>query len=77
VRQSKALARSIGHLRIHSGKSSIAGVFAAIVVAVALIGSLILIAKYKLQEKATTELVLHNFPSRQREERRHDPSNDN
>ena len=38
--------------------------FAVIVVAAALIGSLILIAKYKLQEKATTELVLHNFPSR-------------
>jgi hypothetical protein len=43
---------------------SIAGVLPVIVVAAALIGSLILIAKYKLQEKATTELVLHNFPLR-------------
>jgi hypothetical protein len=50
----------------------------AVVVAAALIGSLILIAKYKLQEKATTELVLHNCPSRpEEEERRLDPSNDN
>jgi hypothetical protein len=37
-------------------------VFAVIVVAAALIGSLILIAKYELQENAM-ELVLHNLPS--------------